>query len=89
MKRIHARISGKVQGVGFRASTRRKARKLGLTGWVRNLEDGDVEAVIEGTEESLEEMQEWLRKGPSLAHVEKLETEHEEPEGLEDFKIKR
>jgi acylphosphatase len=89
MKRINAVISGRVQGVGFRASTRRKARQLNLTGWVKNLENGDVEAVIEGPEREVDEMLDWLETGPSMAHVEIIEVEEEEPEMLDRFEIER
>ncbi len=54
--RVHIFVSGKVQGVFFRSSTRDKAKHLGLTGWVRNLEDGRVEAVLEGDKEHIEKM---------------------------------
>jgi acylphosphatase len=89
MKRVHAGISGNVQGVGFRASTRRKARQLDLTGWVKNLPNGNVETVIEGPEKDVEEMLEWLKTGPSMAHIENIEVEEEEPEMLETFEIER
>lgn len=88
MKRVHVVISGKVQGVGFRASTRRRANNLELAGWVKNREN-DVEAVFEGEKENIEEMLEWCQKGPSLARVMDVEVEEEEPEILERFKVIR
>ncbi len=89
MKRVHLWISGNVQGVGFRASTRRRARNNDVTGWVRNLEDGRVEAVFEGEEEKVAELMDWAREGPTMASVEQVELEEEEPEYLEEFEVKR
>ena len=86
--RVHVFVSGQVQGVLFRASTRRKAFELGLGGWVKNLSDGRVEAVFEGPDEQVREMLLWCRKGPPASTVKKVETKTEESEGLGDFKIK-
>jgi acylphosphatase len=66
---VHVMISGRVQGVWFRASTKQKADELGLTGWVKNTKDGDVEAVFEGEESLVDEMIAWCWNGPPLAHV--------------------
>jgi len=82
-------ISGNVQGVGFRASMRRRARNNDVTGWVKNLENGKVEAVLEGEKDSVAKIMEWARKGPSIANVENIELEEKEPEYIETFKIKR
>lgn len=68
--RVHVFISGKVQGVFFRSSTKRQAEGLGITGWVRNLADGRVEAIFEGEKEDVEQMVQWCRKGPGYARVE-------------------
>ena len=73
VERLHVLISGRVQGVGFRYSTRRQAQSLGLTGYVRNLADGRVEAEFEGPREALESMLEWCRCGPSGASVKQVE----------------
>ncbi len=62
-------ISGRVQGVGFRFYLQKKARELGLTGWVRNRRDGAVEAVIQGGPEAVETMTDWARRGPPSAVV--------------------
>ena len=66
---VHVRIKGYVQGVFFRASTQDMAERLGLTGWVRNLPDGGVEAVFEGPVDLLKEAVTWCRKGPPGARV--------------------
>ncbi|MFH1101823.1 MAG: acylphosphatase [Methanobacteriota archaeon] len=67
--RVHVVISGQVQGVWYRASTKEKAEELGLTGWVKNTAHGNVEAVFEGDESTVNEMIAWCRKGPPLAQV--------------------
>ncbi len=88
-KRAHVLVFGIVQGVGFRASAQRKARELGLTGFVRNLEDGSVEIMAEGDERKLSEFLEWAKKGPPGAHVEKIEIKFLNPEGkFKTFEIK-
>ena len=69
---IHCFVSGKVQGVWFRASTQEKAQELGLTGWVRNLADGRVEVVACGDKNKLAELHAWLKQGPKLAKVSDL-----------------
>jgi len=71
--RVHLIIYGYVQGVFFRASTQDAARRLGLTGWVRNLPDGNVEAVFEGPKEQLKQAVQWCRRGPAGARVIKVE----------------
>jgi len=88
--RAHVWISGRVQGVFFRAHTKEVAEKLGLTGWVRNLPDGRVEAVFEGEEDAVKEAIEWCKRGPPLAKVERVEVRYEEPTGeFKDFRIIR
>jgi acylphosphatase len=86
--RAHVHVSGKVQGVYYRASTREKARDVGVDGWVRNLDDGRVEAVFEGQEEDVEELVDWCRTGSSAAEVRDLDVEFEEPRGVDDFEIR-
>lgn len=81
MKRAHLFIYGDVIGVGFRVWVVRNARELGLTGWVRNTDDGLVEAVCEGDEEKVKEMIERCKKGPEVAWVEKVEVKWEETKG--------
>ncbi len=70
---VRVRISGRVQGVGYRDWTERRASQLGLSGWVRNLASGDVEAVFGGPSEAVEAMLAACRTGPRLAAVEKIE----------------
>ncbi|HIE34064.1 MAG TPA: acylphosphatase [Candidatus Altiarchaeales archaeon] len=87
--RVHVFISGRVQGVFFRASTRDKALELGLTGWVRNLPDDRVEAVFEGEEEKVKEMLKWCNKGPAFASVSDVEYTIEKPTGeFSSFEIR-
>jgi acylphosphatase len=86
--RVHVRITGRVQGVWFRANTCKKARSLGLVGWVRNLPDGRVEAVFEGEKVAAEAMLNWCRTGTPPARVDHLESENEIPTGaFTDFDI--
>jgi acylphosphatase len=89
VKRVHVYISGRVQGVFFRAETQRAAMNFNLTGWVRNTADGRVEAVFEGEEENVDKMLAWCRIGPPAARVENV-TIKEEPYtgGFSDFSIK-
>ena len=81
-------VSGRVQGVFFRDSTRRQAEKSGVAGWVRNREDGTVEAVLEGDDDAVERIVDWVREGPGHADVERVEVAEEEPEGLSGFQVR-
>ena len=71
--RLHASIRGRVHGVFFRANAVREAAKLGLMGWVRNLNDGSVEVLAEGEKSGLEKFLEWLHSGPPAAKVDSVE----------------
>ena len=82
--RVHVIISGYVQGVFFRASTRDMAQRFQLNGWVRNLPDGNVEALFEGTVENLHRAVEWCRTGPPGARVVEVKEKWEDYQG--DFK---
>ena len=84
---LHCLINGRVQGVCFRAETEAQASRLGLTGWVRNLPDGRVEVKAFGPQPALDELRTWLKKGPSMAHVLKLDCEPIEPEEHEGFEV--
>ena len=79
MKRVQIVVSGRVQGVSFRAYAVQEARALGLTGYVRNLANGDVEIVAEGDETALNRLCEWARKGPPAARVTQASVEWLEP----------
>lgn len=86
---VHVLISGRVQGVWFRASTKQIAKQLRLKGWVRNNPDGNVEAVFEGDDSLIKEMLNWCHHGPRLAKVTNVEINYEEPSnGFDDFLIK-
>lgn len=78
-------ISGRVQGVWFRAGTREQALALGLSGYARNLLDGRVEVLAQGDPGALDALQRWLQRGPPLARVERVEVEHCPPESCEGF----
>ena len=82
-------VSGKVQGVFYRERTRQKAEKLGITGWVKNLGDGRVEAIFEGEKEKVEEMVDWARSGPIWAKVDGLDLVWEDYKGeFQNFEIR-
>ncbi len=87
-KRYHVWISGRVQGVFFRANTEKQARALGLTGWVRNLPDGRVETVFEGDGPAVEKMLAWCRSGTPPARVHEIKAVEEPISGREaDFSV--
>ena len=73
LQAFHLFISGKVQGVYYRASTAKKAQSLGVNGWVKNLTDGRVEVHAQGSKDALEKLLEWCKKGPMLAKVRGVE----------------
>jgi len=88
--RVALKIYGRVQGVFFRSTMRDVARELGLTGWVRNVPDGTVEAVIEGDRTAVERMIAWAHEGPPLAKVEEVDVRWEPYRGeFRDFRIVR
>ena len=88
-ERARVYVSGQVQGVFFRDSTRERAEELGLAGWVRNMPDGRVEALFEGPSDRVREMVRWCEEGPSHAEVENVETEFEASRGdLTGFKVR-
>lgn len=87
-ERAHVFVSGRVQGVFFRDSTREEAERLGLSGWVRNTQDGRVEAVFEGDPEAVRQMIEWCESGPSSADVEDVSAEQESSEGISGFEVR-
>ncbi len=86
--RAHVLISGRVQGVCFRAYTVDEAAAVGVTGWVRNTSDGGVEAVFEGDKSAVETIVAWCRKGPPAARVSNVEVVWGEPKGEQGFGIR-
>ena len=87
MRRVRVRLSGRVQGVFFRASCAERADDLGLGGWIRNVPGGGVEAVFEGTESAVAQMVSWCREGPPLARVDRIDVVDEAPVGEAGFHI--
>jgi acylphosphatase len=86
--RAHVYVTGKVQGVYFRATTRDEAQNRDLDGWVRNLDDGRVEAVFEGPEAAVEEMVEFCHEGSSASEVEDVDVTDEEPQDEGPFRVR-
>ena len=84
--RRHVWVSGRVQGVWFRDSCQREARRLGVAGWVRNCADGTVEAVMAGDARALDALRQWARRGPPGSRVDRVEESDAPGEGpFEDF----
>jgi acylphosphatase len=81
-------VHGNVQGVFFRDSTEKEASSKGVSGWVRNRDDGAVEAVFEGDPAAVDAMVDFCRSGPSRADVERVDVEDESPEGLKGFSVR-
>jgi acylphosphatase len=81
-------VRGRVQGVFFRDSTRRRAEAHGVVGWIRNRSDGAVEAVLEGPREAVDRVLRFLEMGPPQAEVSDVEVSEEEPEGLRGFDVR-
>ncbi len=86
--RRHVIVSGRVQGVFFRDSSQREARRLGVDGWVRNVDDGTVEAVFEGAPSAVEAMLAFCRRGPERARVDRVDVDDQPFEGLAGFEIR-
>ena len=89
LKSIKVVVTGRVQGVCYRVSTQRIARQLGLKGWVKNLSDGDVEALICGEKSNVDELQRWMRLGPEGAQVDALQVCEVDWQECSDFSIQR
>ncbi len=79
MRRVRAIVSGRVQGVSFRASTAQEARRLGVVGWVKNRPDGGVELEAQGDDDRVTELLAWCRHGPPAAHVTKVAVDELSP----------
>ena len=82
-------VSGQVQGVGYRYGTKERAIALGILGWVRNLPDGRVEAMISGEATPIDNMMKWFYDGPPAARVNAVETEQQSIQSFESFEIRR
>ena len=82
-------VSGRVQGVGFRWFVQDHAAAQGVHGWVRNLPDGRVEAIVEGDEETVTRVERAIRTGPHGARIERVEVDAEEPGGYRSFTIEK
>ena len=89
MRRVHVIVSGRVQGVFYRATCVERARALGVTGWVRNTLDGRVEAEFEGEDAAVQAMVAWAREGPAGAHVHALEVDDRPVVGDGAFRVTR
>jgi acylphosphatase len=88
LKQVQLFVRGRVQGVYFRASTQREAKRLGLTGWVKNRNDGAVEVLAEGEEDGLKDLIAWANRGPSAARVERVDVRWRSFSGdFPDFRI--
>ncbi len=81
-------VRGDVQGVNFREETRKEAEGTGLAGWVRNNDDGSVEAAFEGDADTVDRLVEWCRSGPSSADVEDVEVSAEDPQDESGFEVR-
>lgn len=86
--RAHVFVSGKVQGVYYRASTRDAAEEHGVSGWVRNLDDGRVEAVFEGEQGAVDDMVDWCHDGSDRAQVDDVEVTYDDPAGVDGFEAR-
>lgn len=85
----HYRVTGRVQGVFYRASTQARAQALGLNGWVRNCPDGSVELLASGAEQALEQLEGWLWQGPERARVTAVEVTPVPIEPTSGFEVRR
>jgi acylphosphatase len=89
MPTVFIRVTGKVQGVYFRASARETAQQLQLTGWIKNTREGAVEATVSGSSDAIAQFEAWCRKGPSGARVTQVLTESMPDQQFEKFEVRR
>lgn len=89
MKTIRCVVSGRVQGVYYRANVKKQADSLGLTGWVRNLSNGSVELIAQGQDENVEKLHKWIWAGPVMAKVDDVKIDIIETQNFEDFTVRR
>ena len=87
-KTINFQVSGRVQGVFFRASTKQMADSMGISGWARNSENGDVEGMASGTDDQLDNFKQWLGQGPAMARVQELKFEACDFESFDGFMVR-
>lgn len=85
---LHALVSGRVQGVGFRWMVMQQARSLGVTGWVQNLSDGRVELCCEGDDDAVDQLIDWVKEGPQYARVDHLNVNQVSPQGFTRFEVR-
>ncbi len=88
IKKANILVSGRVQGVFYRSSTRDKALELGIKGWVMNKPDGSVYIEAEADESNLDHFIEWCKKGPMMARVDNIDIRHQSPEGFPGFEVR-
>lgn len=88
MRRVHLLIGGLVQGVGFRYTMQHVAQDAGVSGWVRNLRDGRVEAEVEGTPDQVDTVLAWAARGPRGGHVDSVTTDDLAPQGSAGFEVR-
>ena len=87
-KIVHIFLTGRVQGVGFRAFIRKNAQKLNIKGWAKNLNDGRVEAVFSGSKEKVNKLIKLVKKGPRFANVKNIEIKNDIDEEFKNFEIR-
>ncbi len=88
MKQLHLRIKGKVQGVFYRDNTRKKAKELGLRGYVKNLEDGSVEVIVLGEEDKINQLIKFCKSSPGSSEVKEITIEEQPLSPFDDFKVR-
>lgn len=89
METVHLIISGKVQGVFYRASAKKKADELKITGWIKNTREGNVEAMISGETKDIKSFIEWCKSGPDRAVVSGVKIQYIPPEKFDSFRVDR
>ena len=89
METKHVIIKGKVQGVFYRTSAKKKAEELSLSGWIKNTSEGDVEAIVTGNNQQLQEFVKWCKSGPDRAKVDEVDVNNHELEDFDSFRIVR
>ncbi len=88
IKKVNILVSGRVQGVFYRTSTKEKALELGINGWIMNKPDGSVYIEAEADESVLDQFIEWCKKGPMMARVDHINISHQSTEGFSNFEVR-